>query len=166
MARSDCFELLDADSGPWIATVRALFREYAAWLAVDLCFQDFDAELETLPGAYARARAGALLLALDRQQQPGQPAGCVALRQLEPGVCEMKRLWVRESYRGAGLGQRLASAVLQRAVELGYHTMRLDTFPRMGRALKLYAELGFYAIARYYDNPMPDAIFLEKKLAQ
>jgi len=154
------FELLDADAPCWALTVRALFREYADWLQVDLCFQNFEAELAGLPGAYAPARGGALLLALCA----GEPAGCVALRALETGICEMKRLWVRERFRGHGLGERLARAVLARALAGGYEAMRLDTFPKMDRALKLYAGLGFREVPRYYDNPLPEAIFLEKRL--
>jgi ribosomal protein S18 acetylase RimI-like enzyme len=161
MAGISCpFELLEADAPAWTATVRGLFREYAQWLDVDLCFQGFEAELAGLPGAYAPARGGALLLA----RCADEAAGCVALRALEPGMCEMKRLWVRERFRGSGLGRQLAQAALQRALRNGYDLMRLDTLARMDRAWQLYAALGFREVPRYYDNPLADAIYLEKPL--
>jgi putative acetyltransferase len=161
MPRIACnFELLDADTEPWVPTVRTLFREYASWLNVDLCFQGFEAELADLPGAYAPARGGAVLLA----RHADEPAGCVALRALDVGICEMKRLWVREAFRGSGLGSLLARAVLQRALEIGYDAMRLDTLARMDRARQLYAGLGFCEVPRYYDSPLADAIYLEKVL--
>ena len=94
------FELIDVESDAHVAVVRALVREYAAWIDVDLCFQEIDAEIDGLPGKYAPAHGGVLLLALN----DAQPAGCVALRALEPGICEMKRLWVRDAFRGARLG--------------------------------------------------------------
>jgi putative acetyltransferase len=154
------FELLDADGESWVPLVRELMLEYAGWLKVDLCFQQFDAELAALPGAYAPQRGGAVLLA----RQAGEPAGCVALRALEPRICEMKRLWVREAFRGSGLGQQLAQAVLQRARELGYEAMRLDTLAYMVQARRLYARLGFREIAPYYDSALPETIYLEKTL--
>ena len=161
MTRIACtFDLLEADTRPLVQTLRTLFREYAEWLKVDLCFQGFEAELASLPGVYARSRGGALLLA----RRADEAAGCVALRALEPGICEMKRLWVRAAYRGSGLGTQLAQAVMQRASESGYRIMRLDTLARMDRALQLYAKLGFHEVPRYYDNPLADAIYFERPL--
>ncbi|HEY6452008.1 MAG TPA: GNAT family N-acetyltransferase [Steroidobacteraceae bacterium] len=163
MSQATCsFELIDADTPPcpWLAALRTLFNEYAHWLQVDLCFQGFEAELASLPGAYARARGGALLLARSGQEL----AGCVGLRALEPGMCEMKRLWVREPFRRSGLGRRLALTVIERACGFGYEAMRLDTLERMEAARRLYAALGFREVPRYYDNPLADAIYLQKSL--
>jgi putative acetyltransferase len=143
-----------------VTTVRALVREYAAWINVDLCFQEIDAEIDGLPGKYAAACGGVLLLALSG----AQPAGCVALRALEPGVCEMKRLWVRAAFRGARLGELLARTILQRAADLRYSIIRLDTLAHMTQAQRLYAQLGFRQIPAYYDNPIPGTIYLERTL--
>jgi putative acetyltransferase len=154
------FEVLEADSRPQLQTVRTLFREYADWLKVDFCFEGFEAELASLPGSYAPARGGALLLAM----RADEAAGCVALRALEPGICEMKRLWVRAPHRGSGLGTRLAQAAMERARKSGYRTLRLDTLARMDNALKLYAKLGFHKVPPYYDNPLADAIYMERAL--
>jgi putative acetyltransferase len=154
------FELLQADTRPLLQSIRSLFREYADWLKVDFCFEGFEAELASLPGNYAPSRGGALLLA----RRADEDAGCVALRELEPGVCEMKRLWVRPAHRGSGLGAQLVEAVLGRATASGYRTMRLDTLTRMDHAQRLYAKLGFHTVPPYYDNPLADAIYLEKAL--
>jgi putative acetyltransferase len=154
------FELIDVETDAHVAAVRALVREYAAWIDVDLCFQEIDAEIDGLPGKYAAAHGGVLLLALNGTQA----AGCVALRALEPGVCEMKRLWVRDAFRGARLGELLAHTILKRAADLGYSSIRLDTLAHMTRAQRLYAQLGFREIPAYYDNPIPGTIYLEKTL--
>jgi ribosomal protein S18 acetylase RimI-like enzyme len=155
------YQLLEAVTAPQITAARALIREYAAWINVDLCFQEIDAEIDGLPGKYRAERGGALLLACRGQDV----AGCVALRALEPGICEMKRLWVRESHRGAGLGELLVQAVLERARGLGYALIRLDTLSHMARALKLYRRFGFREIPAYYDNPLAGVVYLQKSLS-
>lgn len=152
--------LADAASPDDLAAVRRLFRAYADWLAVDLRFQDFAQELATLPGAYAPPR-GRLLLA----KVAGEAAGCVALRPLEPGICEMKRLWVEPGFAGFGLGRELAETIIATARAKGYARMRLDTFPeRMAAAQHLYRTLGFVEIAPYYDNPHAGVTMLELAL--
>src|SRR5262249_52799961 len=130
------FTLDPAASPGDIESARALFREYEASIGVDLCFQNFEAELAGLPGAYAPP-AGCLLIA--RQGQ--ETAGCVALRPLAEGICEMKRLYLREKFRGQGLGRLLAERILAEGRRLGYSRMRLDTLPSMGRAIPLYRSL-------------------------
>lgn len=143
-----------------VENVRALFREYERSLAVDLCFQGFDQEVASLPGAYAPPR-GRLLIALD---DAGEAAGCVALRPLGDEMCEMKRLYVRPSARGKSAGRSLATRVIDEARAAGYRTMRLDTLPVMREAHALYESLGFRRIAPYYPNPVPGAIYMERRL--
>ncbi|RVU49895.1 GNAT family N-acetyltransferase [Rubrivivax rivuli] len=156
-------ELLPAQSQAQLDTVRELFREYAAHLGVDLCFQNFETELATLPGDYA-APGGALLLAL----VDGAPAGCVALRPLAdvdyPNACEMKRLYVRRAFRRFGLGRLLAQQLMDVATQAGYSTLLLDTLDDMEAARGLYASLGFEEIPPYYYNPIAGAHYLKAEL--
>jgi putative acetyltransferase len=153
--------LLEAHTPEDLETVRTLFREYEQFLGVDLCFQGFAEELATLPGRYAPP-SGRLLLAMEGTDA----AGCVALRPLEDGVCEMKRLFVRPAYRGQGLGQHLAQRIIQEATTVGYTVMRLDTLDTLERAVRIYETLGFQRCAPYYANPLPSVVYWERTLSE
>jgi putative acetyltransferase len=156
-------ELVAAEGAVQFQQVRELFREYAGSLGVDLCFQNFEAELAGLPGDYA-APGGALLLAL----VDGTPAGCVAMRPLPEAdhvnACEMKRLYVRRAFRRFGLGRLLAQQLIDHATQAGYSSMLLDTLDDMEAARGLYASLGFVEIPPYYFNPIPGAHYLKVEL--
>ena len=143
-----------------LPTVRALFRDYAAGLGVDLGFQGFEAELADLPGRYA-APAGAILLAWG---DAGTALGCVAMRPLSGGLCEMKRLYLRPAARGLGLGRDLGLTILAAARAAGHRRMVLDTLDSMTPALTLYAGLGFAEIAPYYENPLTGVVYLGRDL--
>ena len=153
-------KFIQAQSAEEISRARELFEEYQAGLGIDLCFQDFDKELAELPGKYVPP-SGRLFLAVEGDRM----AGCVALREIEPGVCEMKRLYVRPEFRGTGLGRTLAEQVIQAAREIAYRHMRLDTLPgKMDRAIAMYRSFGFKEIEPYYSNPVAGALFMELEL--
>ena len=137
--------------------VRQFFRNYAAWLGVDLCFQNFDQEMAALPGAYS-APQGRLFFA----EVDGGPAGCVGVRPLpdSDGVCEMKRLYVTPEERGHGVGAALALAAIKAAKAIGYRKLMIDTLPSMRMAVKLYRELGFTEAPAYYKTPVEGTMFL------
>jgi ribosomal protein S18 acetylase RimI-like enzyme len=139
-----------------LACVRQLFIEYATSLGISLCFQNFEQELATLPGKYTPPR-GKLLLAYDGDQA----VGCVALRELDQSICEMKRLYVRPPWRKHGTGRALAEAIIASASEIGYERMRLDTLATLIPAISLYENLGFQRIPAYYDNPNDGVVFME-----
>jgi putative acetyltransferase len=149
-----------ANSDDDIQRARTLFEEYASGLGISLCFQNFDQELKNLPGDYAPPD-GRLLLATEDDQL----AGCIALRRLADGTCEMKRLFLRPAYRGKGLGKLLVESIIDEARKLGYTRMRLDTLPgRMDTAIALYRSIGFVEIDPYCQNPVEGAKFMELDL--
>jgi GNAT superfamily N-acetyltransferase len=155
-------QAFQATTDEHIEAARTLFEEYAASLGFSLCFQNFDQELKNLPGDYSPP-SGRLLLAIEDEQL----AGCIALRKLEPRVCEMKRLFVRPAHRATGLGRFLAESVIDEARKLGYTHMRLDTIPgKMDKAIALYQSIGFVEIDPYCENPVEGAKFMELNLQE
>jgi len=160
---SPSIELLTPTTPALIEATRSIFREYAQALGVDLCFQNFEAELAELPGEYATPH-GALLLAL----VDGAVGGCGALRPLSdadyPNACEMKRLFVRPAFRRHGIGRLLAQALMDCGVQAGYSNLLLDTLDDMEAARGLYSSLGFEEIPPYYYNPLPGAHYLKAAL--
>ena len=151
---------IQASSPAQIEQARNLFDEYAKSLGFSLCFQNFDQELATLPGSYAPPQ-GRLLLA----EYEGELAGCVALRPLEPGICEMKRLYLLPKFRGKRLGRAIAEHLIAEARQIGYRSMRLDTVePVMGDAVAMYRRLGFREIPAYRKNPMAGTLYMELDL--
>ena len=152
--------ITEAQSTADIAAVRELFIEYAAWLGFSLAYQNFNQELASLPGKYAGPSGRLLLARVDEV-----PAGCGAIRQLEPLVCEMKRLFVKPDFRGCGLGRKLAETLIGDAREIGYSTMRLDTVAeKMGDAVLLYKALGFHEIPAYYPGARAGTLYFELQL--
>jgi ribosomal protein S18 acetylase RimI-like enzyme len=151
--------LCRAETDERIDEARRLFKEYEEATGVDLCFQNFAEELAALPGVYAPPTGRLILGYVD-----DEAAGCVALRRLEEGVCEMKRLYVRRVFRGTGLGRKLAEAAIGEGVEIGYERMRLDTLPQMSAAIAMYRTLGFREIEPYRFNPVGGALFMELSL--
>lgn len=158
---SSATEIRPATTPQDLHAVAALFEAYAATLPVDLGYQDFAAELATLPGKYAPP-AGELLLA---RLADGAPVGCVGLRPLpSPGCCEMKRLYLADAARGTGLGRALTLAIVGRARAIGYRELRLDTLPSMAAAIALYRQLGFVEITPYYAPTPPGTLFMALRL--
>jgi GNAT superfamily N-acetyltransferase len=150
------YTITDASGPDDVEAARRLFREYADWLKVDLCFQGFAAELATLPGKYTPPD-GRLFLARD-----GPAAvGCIWLRRVDETTGEAKRLYVRPEARGHGLGGELARRVLAAAREIGYRRLVLDTLQPMAEARRLYGSLGFHEIPGYYANPLSGVIYME-----
>lgn len=154
-------EIIEAKNQAQIDGVRLLFREYEAFLDVDLCFQGFEEELAELPGRYAPPD-GVLLLAVEN----GQAAGCGALRRIDAKTCEMKRLFVRPAFRGRRLGRALAQRLIIEAVARGYEAMLLDTLDKLKAAVALYRDLGFEQTEPYYGNPLPGVLYWRLELNQ
>ena len=153
-------DLIQATLPEHIEQARSLFLEYGSSLGFSLCFQSFDEELKGLPGAYGPP-SGRLLLA----RSSGHAAGCTALRKLEAGICEMKRLYVRPADRGRGLGRLLVERIIAEARTIGYERMRLDTIQSAMRdAIALYRQMGFEEIAPYSAIPIEDALWMELRL--
>ena len=152
--------IVQAESSEHIQTVRELFREYESWLGIDLCFQGFEEELQSLPGRYEPPDGRLFIASVDEE-----PAGCIAMRKLDDGICEMKRLYLRPDFRGHVLGNTLIDKLIKEARSAGYERMRLDTHPpKMGKAVSLYESYGFRQIPSYYDNPNTDVLFMELTL--
>lgn len=150
-------KIIQAETIEQIEQVRTLFREYEAWFDLKLCFQNFDEEVAALPGKYVPPD-GRLFLAFADEKL----AGCIALRKLEEKICEMKRLFVREDFRGLKIGKFLIEKLIAEAQVIGYEKMRLDTFPpKMSKAVSLYKSYGFYEIKPYYYNPYGETLFME-----
>jgi GNAT superfamily N-acetyltransferase len=152
-------QILQATSPTDIATARTLFEEYAGALGVDLCFQGFAEELAQLPGSYAPPHGRLLIAWVD-----DAAAGCVALRPFSESICEMKRLFVRPSFRGRGIGKELVDAIMREANQIGYKTMCLDTLPTLAAATQLYESVGFVRRTPYYETPLVHTIFMERSL--
>ena len=154
-------KLIQTRTGEQIELARELFKDYEVALGISLCFQNFEKELAELPGDYTPPN-GRLILAFDQ----GELAGCVALRKLSDGICEMKRLFVRPAFQGKGLGRNLIDSIIREAKAIGYERMRLDTLPpQMNKAIALYRAIGFQEIDPYYANPVPGALFMELRLS-
>jgi putative acetyltransferase len=152
-------QIIQATSAKELVTVRRLFEEYAESLGIDLAYQGFAAELAGLPGAYAPPRGRLLLASVDNA-----PVGCVALRPHEGGSAEIKRLYVRPTYQGHGIGRKLVEALITDAVAIGYTTMLLDTLPSMHGALRLYQSVGFIRREPYFPSPIAGNVFMELSL--
>lgn len=157
--KSEKIKYTEARSADQYRQVKALFLEYAESLEFSLGFQDFEEEMADMPGEYARPD-GCILLAL----QSSKAIGCVALKKLEPDICEMKRLYVRPEFRGKRIGWKLSEMIIEEARKIGYKKMRLDTLSSMTEAISIYRSLGFYDIQPYRYNPFDDAVFLEMDL--
>ena len=156
------FRIEPARNGADFEVAAGLFTAYASSIGIDLGYQDFSAELDSLPGKYAPP-AGELLLARDTT---GETFGCVALRPMTPeGCCEMKRLYVAPRGRGLGLGAALMNAIVDVATRIGYREMRLDTLSTMDAAIALYRKGGFVEIPAYYDTPIQNTVFMARDLS-
>jgi len=153
-------KLIQTTKWEQIEAARELFNEYATELAINMCFQNFDEELRTLPGKYAPPDGRLLLAYTDKEL-----AGCIALRKLDDRTCEMKRLFIRPKFRGKGYGRKMIDSLIEQARDIGYERMWLDSLPgKMDAAIALYRQLGFKDIPAYYDNPLESVIYLERKL--
>ncbi len=153
---TDKVKFIQVISEEYLDDVRQLFTEYAGSLNFDLCFQNFEKELSELPGEYAPPN-GCIILAIAGIKR----IGCVALRKIDDGISEMKRLYVQSAFRGKGIGRDLAVAIINEARKKGYRYIRLDTVPLMEEAIELYRSLGFKEIHPYRYNPITGAKYME-----
>ena len=151
------FRLILAHDTEGIATTRLMFEEYQRELGIDLCFQSFQEELDTLPGKYGPPSGTLYLLYVDREL-----AGCGALRPIEEGVCEIKRIYIRPNFRRMGLARAISLKLLQDASDLGYQTVKLDTLARLQGAVPIYRSLGFVETTPYNFNPEEDIVYMER----
>lgn len=151
--------IFPAATKEYIEQFHQLFREYEKYLDIDLCFQDFETELANLPGPYAPPEGSMLLAEYDNKI-----AGCVTLKKIGEGICEMKRLYVRPEFRGRDIGRKLAQAIIKEARKIGYVKMRLDTLKRLTEAISLYRSMGFKEIKPYVFNPLEDVVYMELEL--
>lgn len=159
MTQNVILKFVEANDLENLENIKILFTEYSNSLNIDLCFQDFNNELKTLPGKYKKP-SGSLILAFVDENL----AGCVALKKLEDDVCELKRLYVRDKFRGLKIGKILLEEIVKEAKNIGYTYMRLDTLPSMKSAQGLYEKIGFYDINPYTYNPIEGARYMELKL--
>ncbi|NJJ69658.1 GNAT family N-acetyltransferase [Clostridioides difficile] len=159
MAQNITLQFVEEKDLENLENVKLLFTEYSNSLNIDLCFQDFNNELKTLPGKYKKP-SGSLILAFVDENL----AGCVALKKLEGKICELKRLYVRNQFRGLKIGKILLEEIIEEAKKFGYTHMRLDTLPSMKSAQGLYEKFGFYDIEPYTYNPIERARYMELKL--
>ncbi len=153
-------QITAAHEEPDLSHIRVLFREYAESLGFHLCFQDFDREMAELPGFYAPPE-GRILIA----RWCDEVAGCVAMKKLGDGICEMKRFYVRPAFRGKRIGEALANTIIEEAKFADYERMRLDTVPTMQSAIRIYEAMGFKDTEPYVYNPIPGVRYLELNLA-
>ena len=153
--------LIPAHEKRFIPDIKAMFLEYETFLDFDLCFQDFEEELQSLPGDYAPP-SGKLFIA----HWKNQPAGCIALRKKSEDTCEMKRLWVRPEFRGLAIGRALAEKLVGEADKIGYKTMVLDTVPKLKAAIALYHSMGFVDAEPYYDTPIACTVSMRLDLTK
>ncbi len=154
------YKLIGANDATGIEDARTLFQEYQQAIGLDLGFQGFDDEVQTLPGKYI-APSGCLAVVYKGEEA----IGCGALRKLEDGIAELKRVYVRPTAQGLGLGRQISERLIQQARLIGYRRLRLDTFSWMDRAVELYRSLGFVDIEPYYSHAEPNALFMELDLA-
>ena len=158
--------IIEATTAAEMEVAAALFREYAESLPFSLCFQGFEQEVATLPGRYAHPR-GRIILAYEDSTSggPALAVGCIALREIGSGICEMKRMYVQPAYRGKGIGRALAQRLIDAAHTIGYQEMRLDSEDNMTAAIGLYRSLGFTHTERYNDDPHPHTVWMKLNLA-
>jgi carbonic anhydrase len=138
---------------------KKLFTEYATWLNIDLCFQNFTKELEEIEKMYA-AHSGGIFLCVDDDKY----IGCSAIRRMDDTTCELKRMWVQQNYQGKGIGEELLNKCIDLANKLNYKTIRLDTLSRLQPAIQLYKKYAFEETSSYYNNPNPDVVYMKKEL--